>query len=453
MPIGSVVINELLSHSDRSNDWIEIYNATADTVDLSGWFLSDSATNLTAYVFPGGTLLAAGAYLVLDEHEFNNRSNPACHTPFAFSELGEEAHLVAAAGGVPSSYHETVRFAAADQETTFGRYVRSDGPPVFTAASRPTPGESNAPPLVGPVVLSEVMYHPLSNRCEFIEIQAVTSAVTLFDPLHPSNTWAFRGGVDFTFPTGVVLAAGEYALVAPVSAGVFRALYRLSNSVAVFGPYSNALNNAGDRIRLWRPGRPEATGYVPPVLGDELDYDDLPPWPAGANGTGRALERIDLQAYGNDPVNWRASLYRCTPGGPLIDADGNGIPDAWELRQFGTTGTAGGADADGDGLSNDGEFVAGTDATNATSRPMLTLRVDESNVVVEFGTVSADGPGYAGLRRLYGLETCADLTTSTWQRIAGWDGILGDGGVHGYTNAAEDRARFQRLRIRLVPAE
>jgi hypothetical protein len=56
------------------------------------------------------------------------------------------------------------------------------------------------------------------------------------------------------------------------------------------------------------------------------------------------------------------------------DANANGMPDAWETRYFGSTSHALGApdaDWDRDGASNYGEWVAGTDPTNACSRLML----------------------------------------------------------------------------------
>jgi hypothetical protein len=61
-------------------------------------------------------------------------------------------------------------------------------------------------------------------------------------------------------------------------------------------------------------------------------------------------ERIDLQL-----------------GTPLVDADGDGLADAWEQRYFGTLGANPGDDPDRDGLSNLLEFRAGTDPTDAQS--------------------------------------------------------------------------------------
>jgi hypothetical protein len=49
---------------------------------------------------------------------------------------------------------------------------------------------------------------------------------------------------------------------------------------------------------------------------------------------------------------------------PAIDADGNGLPDSWELRYFGHTGVSASTDDDGDGSSNLQEFQNGTDPTD-----------------------------------------------------------------------------------------
>ena len=57
----------------------------------------------------------------------------------------------------------------------------------------------------------------------------------------------------------------------------------------------------------------------------------------------------------------------------LVDSDGDGIPDWWMMKYFGhPTGQAGDLsrasdDADGDGVSNLQEYLAGTDPTNPTS--------------------------------------------------------------------------------------
>jgi len=45
-------------------DWVELYNTTAAAVDLTGWYLSDKATNLTKWQIPSGNINANGFKMV-----------------------------------------------------------------------------------------------------------------------------------------------------------------------------------------------------------------------------------------------------------------------------------------------------------------------------------------------------------------------------------------------------
>jgi hypothetical protein len=54
---------------------------------------------------------------------------------------------------------------------------------------------------------------------------------------------------------------------------------------------------------VYKPDVPTTNG-VPYILVDRVEYRDLPPWPPAPDGSGTALRRITLGAYGNDPTNW-----------------------------------------------------------------------------------------------------------------------------------------------------
>lgn len=69
-------------------------------------------------------------------------------------------------------------------------------------------------------------------------------------------------------------------------------------------------------------------------------------------------------------TNQQALLDWLTLSVEHLDTDGDGIEDRWEWRHFGETNALDGAlaaDPDRDGLSNEGEYWAGTDPTNAAS--------------------------------------------------------------------------------------
>ena len=65
--------------------------------------------------------------------------------------------------------------------------------------------------------------------------------------------------------------------------------------------------------------------------------------------------------------------YTLVIGRPgFVDSNTNGIPDSWELQNFGSLTNPVTADNDGDGNSNLGEYYAGTSPTNAASGVFLT---------------------------------------------------------------------------------
>lgn len=371
---GSVVINEVMTNG---GDWIELHNRSASAIDLGGWYLSDDSTNLRRYEIAAGTTIPAGGYLVFTQaNHFGNAADPGAHVLFGLSEFGENAFLSSpGTGGQAGGYRAEEDFGAADVGVSIGRYIKSNGKKDFVLLSSATPGGPNTglsvgradaaqlarnfgmtsgatladgdfdgdgdvdladaailqanlggatvTPLVGPVVISEVMYHPAEHvlwlpvgttKDEYIEIHNITaSPVPLFDPANPANTWRITDGVSFTFPAGQTLAAGARALVVPIDPAAFRSKYSIPAAVPIYGPYAGNLDNGGEQVELSRPGVPVA-GEVPYIRVDRVQYDDDTPWNEYADGTGASLARIDDAAYGNDVANWTAGHAGGTPG-------------------------------------------------------------------------------------------------------------------------------------------
>jgi hypothetical protein len=54
-------------------------------------------------------------------------------------------------------------------------------------------------------------------------------------------------------------------------------------------------------------------------------------------------------------------------GGTFTDANANGLPDIWEMQEFGNLTNTAENDNDGDGLSNKDEYGSGTHPTNSAS--------------------------------------------------------------------------------------
>ena len=63
---SGVYINEFMtSADDQPHDWLELYNSSAQAVDVSGWGLSDDGATPRKWRFPEGTVIQPGEYLTL----------------------------------------------------------------------------------------------------------------------------------------------------------------------------------------------------------------------------------------------------------------------------------------------------------------------------------------------------------------------------------------------------
>jgi hypothetical protein len=418
--LTNVVINEVLSHSDDPlEDAIELFNPTAQPVNISGWWLSDDKSTLQKYQIPFPTILPANGFTVIYEAHFTNRVEAAI--PFALSSHGDEVVLSAATNNTLTGYRTGVKFGAADNAVSFGRYLTSDGREEFVPMSAHTfgmddpssvqqfrtgTGATNAYPEVGPVIISEIMYHPPDDGLndnvadEFIELRNITTApVPLYDPAFPTNVWHLRNAVDFNFPTGTVLQAGATLLVVsfdpvnnPGAVNAFRSYYNLATEVPMVGPYTGKLANDNDQIELRKPGTPDTNG-VDYILVEQIKYFDNSPWPALADGTGLSLQRVSDTGFGNDPTNWVAATPTPGPQALALDSDGDGIPDWWETL-YGLdphNRLDGNLDSDGDGRNNLQEYLSGTDPRNAQSvlrLESLGLAPGGTNMLMTFTAVS-----------------------------------------------------------------
>ncbi|MEY2409363.1 MAG: hypothetical protein QOF48_2033 [Verrucomicrobiota bacterium] len=428
LPLPNCVINEVLAHADAPlEDAIEIANLTGTAVNVGGWYLSDNQSDFKKYKIVNGTLLPAAGFLVFYENQLNGGSGSL--VPFTLDSLrGEEAWLSQAdnAGNL-TGYRAVAKFGASANGVAFGRHITSVGAD-FPAESQRSLNAANTAPLVGPLVINEIMHHPPdfggaeNVSDEYIEIYNVTSAsVPLYDPAAATNTWRLRGGVTFNFPQGASMSSHSYLLVVsfdpvanPAMTASFRGYYGLASTVPIHGPYLGHLDDQGEAIELQKPDAP-AGGFVPYPIADLVHYADAYPWPPGADGTGLSFQRRRPVEYGNDPVNWRAEAPtpgRANVGGStFVDSDGDGMPDSYEQANSFDPFNSGdaGSDADGDGRSNYQEFLDGTDPRNASSHldaPSITSQPQSRVVLLGSNTTFAvTATGTAPLRFQWRLNS------------------------------------------------
>ena len=327
---GAVVINEVLAHSHAGTaDWIELHNTTDTAIDIGGWFLSDSSSDLTKYRIAAGTVIAPGGYIVFyEDRHFNNPSAPGSNQPFALSENGELLYLSSAEGALLTGYRQVEDFGGSQTGVSFGRYYKpGTGSYNFVPMSENTPGLANAWPKVGPVVISEIMYNPswpvggpyTNDQYEYVELHNISAEPVSLYNFDTAQPWKFTDGIDFTFPADVpvTIPAGGYMLVVK-DPEAFTWRYPAVPVEKILGPYSGGLNNAGERLELSMPGDVDESGTLYYIRIDRVSYSDgshpencpggIDHWPATPDGDGQSLTRKVPSDYGNDPNNWKAAI-------------------------------------------------------------------------------------------------------------------------------------------------
>lgn len=320
-PVISIVINEVLTHTDLPDvDAIELFNPTNTTIDLSGWYLSDTNGDYKKFRIPNGTMLAPLSYLVFDESDFDSSGGTDPNDFRLDAAHGDNVWLVAAdVNHNLSQFIDHVDFGAALNGESFGLWPRPDVPSSvpsrFVPMSSQTLGAANSAPRLGQVVISEVMYHPTEqpnvneDDLEFVEIQNRSNAsVTL-------TNWRLAGDVRFEFATGTTLAANARLVIVPFDPAdplnadrlrLFRETYGLPQSAVLFGGLKGHLDDGGGTIRLLKPDEPPLgePNFIPLILEDGVEFDDVAPWPTTADGGGQSLTRVAGANWGFDPASW-----------------------------------------------------------------------------------------------------------------------------------------------------
>jgi len=320
---GAIVINEVMTHTNSyPNDWIELYNTTAGSINITGWFLSDDPDNFKKYeigVAAPVTILAHDYVVFTQDDDFGDAGDPGSHVQFAFSELGETAYLCSGSGGeLEGGFCTKEDFKASEDGVSFGRYTKSAAAGYdvdFVSMTAATQGATNTTttPKVGPIAITEIMYHPANNNyAEYVEIKNISGTTVILDD------WLLNDedeGIEYYIPTGTSLTSGQYLILTKNEVALNEEF--TPAAVTILEWVEGRLSNAGEKIQISKPGTPEPSGFVPYIRVDRVNYSDgshgenfrelgyNDPWPTTPDGTGQALDRITDGNYGNDVANWQ----------------------------------------------------------------------------------------------------------------------------------------------------
>ena len=304
-----VVINEYHGGGGPADTgFIELFNRNPRPVDLSGGFLSDDpATN--KFRIPAGTVLAARGYAAFDAGQLGFPLTPAGATIYLSDP--ENTGVIQAA-----------RFGAQAPGASIG--YAPDGGGEYYSLAAPTPGAANRESQSSPVVINEIMYHPLSKDDDDQYVELFNRGAQAAD----LGGWKFVDGIDFTFPAGTTIPAGGYLVVARNVARL-QTNYANLNTGNLMGNFTGRLSHGGEHLALGRPvvlpdpaGHGSQTAYA---VVDETTYHAGGRWGQWANGGGSSLELIDARANRRRASNWGDSDE--TKKAPWTTVEATGVLD------------------------------------------------------------------------------------------------------------------------------
>ncbi|MGI9304858.1 MAG: lamin tail domain-containing protein, partial [Gammaproteobacteria bacterium] len=152
-PRAGVVINEFMAANSQTiydpqgdyDDWIELRNTTADAIDLSGYYLTDSPREPKQWRIPDGTIMPARGYLIIwadGDASYTNVSTAAyeLHANFDLNRRGEQILLI----DTDENGNAVIDSVSFDRQRPDISHARVSGrESAFRSENRPTPGRTN----------------------------------------------------------------------------------------------------------------------------------------------------------------------------------------------------------------------------------------------------------------------------------------------------------------------
>ena len=126
---GKLVINEVMPANNSTavdpdgefEDWVEIYNASEEPINMEGYFLSDNHGDRTKYVFPDVVIDPSGFLIIWCDDQIDQEG---LHAPFRLSADGEEVGLY----NPDSTSLDYVRYGSIPDDISVGRFPNGAGP-------------------------------------------------------------------------------------------------------------------------------------------------------------------------------------------------------------------------------------------------------------------------------------------------------------------------------------
>jgi hypothetical protein len=382
--ISPVMLGEILA---GAGGFIELHNLSDAVVHIGGWTLTDDLLVPAKAVIAGGTTIPSNGAVHFT----------AASLGFALDPAGGSVFVLARSGGALTGYSHGWKLNATDAAFALGRVVDTTGAEALVPLAAPTPGEIAATPLIGPVVINEIWYHPLVGLFEAVELRNIGASAVALDG------WRLDG-FGYSFPAGASIAGSGFALVVADDPATFRTRHSIPAAVPIFGVATGTLENSGERLSLERPSTLTPGVFV---TLESLRYNDKPPWPGTADGSGPSLQRISSSVLALEPTNWQGFGLTLGRANATNIAPTAAITAPVHLTTFAPPGaftifaTAG--DADGQIVRvefYDGSTKIGEDATAPYTLPLTNVAAGD-----HWLTARAIDDAYAGTASIPVLVT------------------------------------------------
>ena len=357
VPAAQVLINEVFARNQSQPNpdaslsaWVELYNPSANSVDISDMSLSTSPANPRTWVAPAATMIPAGGYLVIqcDASQPGSLSN----TGFAIDPAGGSLYMFhALANG--RGLRDSVTWGNQLADRSIGRSPNGHGAFVLNVPTRAALNTAAATGTLTALRINEWLASPASGSDWFELFNTGTTPILL--------------GGNYLTDT---LSNKTKHLVTPLTyldgSGAGRWLQIIADNSSLPGHANFALSGNGEELGIFT------------AAGVQLDALKFYAQSIGVS-EGRLPDGSNTQHF-----------LRPTPAAmnalPNADSDADSMPDAWEVANGLDPATPADAalDADHDGMTNLQEYLAGTDPQDAASRFTQAISVDGAAPTIRF---------------------------------------------------------------------
>ena len=141
----------------------------------------------------------------------------------------------------------------------------------------------------------------------------------------------------------------------------------------------------------------------------------------------------------------RGHVQRTDFGNSSGDSDSDGLPDAWEIANFGSLNQSPNT-INANGQTTLNNFTMGSNPNNTSTLFAVNISNSGSQTLVSFLARRADGSGYEGRARYYSLETSTN-TVGVWTGISGFTNLLGNNQTVTFQSAPAGTPAFYRGKV------